>query len=65
MHPVDTKTAPGVTQKGLGDPAALALLTSQVQQLLSGFKLGSTLLDPGRGQPTSHSALRWSVTSSD
>src|SRR5882724_6148246 len=36
-----------------------------MEQLLSGFKPGSTLSDPGRGQPTSLGPLRWSMMSSD
>src|SRR5882724_11520180 len=32
---------------------------------LSGFKPGSTLLDPGRGQPISLGSLRWSIMSLD
>ena len=32
---------------------------------VSGFKPGSTLSDPGRGQPTSLEPLKWSIMSSD
>src|SRR5882724_11011558 len=32
---------------------------------VSGFKPGSALLDPGRGQPMSLESLKWSIMSSD